>query len=203
MSGAKIVHEWEFAMVPAAVLKGDVSANAKLLFTLYCLHASKEGSLHPGNRRLCELMGGVSEDTLRRAKKELLDAGHIRVEARYLEGRRTTDQVWLLHRTGAGRPPSDATYVPPSFAGTEVDPEEPEKTFPPHRTAAGQDRASVGRPATATSPDGAVAGPQQGRQGSDEYDAIRRPLDDDDRRRARRHLAELRLTQKAPSCSDS
>lgn len=143
---SRITKSWEFAMVPSDVLLAPISANAKLLFTLYCLYSSREGELHPGNRRLGELMGNVSPDTISRAKKELVKHEFIEVNARYNEGRRTTDSIHLLCRTHADRIRTHADTGIRTGAATEVDPEEREKAFAPHRTPAANARPSTGEP---------------------------------------------------------
>ena len=174
---SRITKSWEFAMVPSDVLLAPISANAKLLFTLYCLFSSREGELHPGNRRLGELMGGISPDTISRAKKELAKLELIEVRARFNEGRRTTDSIHLLCRTHADRIRMGADTGIRMGADTEVDPEEREKAFAPHRT-----HAAIAGPSTRTPEHHDVA-----------IDAQGLPLlTDDDRQRGKDQLRQIR-----------
>jgi len=87
-----------FAIIPDQILFADVSANAVRLYGIFALHADPTGRAYPGLKRMAELMR-VSEDTIRRAKKELVDARLIRVEARFDDaGRQVTDNVYLPNR---------------------------------------------------------------------------------------------------------
>jgi hypothetical protein len=110
--GARVYGE-TFAILPAHVLTAEVSSNAKVLWALFQWHSSPEGRCYPGLKRLADVMD-VSEDTVRRAKKELADAELIIIEARFDDGgRRTTDDILLpptpLNLRGVGS--KFATYV--------------------------------------------------------------------------------------------
>lgn len=84
-----------FAIIPEHVLYSDVSSNAVRLYGIFARHADPEGRAYPGLKRLAELMK-CSEDTIRRAKKELVDAGFVTTEIRTdTEGRRVSDNVYL------------------------------------------------------------------------------------------------------------
>lgn len=84
-----------FAVVPDAVIVADVSANAKLLWLVLQRHSDPDGRCYPSLKRLGEILG-TSADTVRRAKKELLDAHLIDVVERFDDhGRRTSDDVIL------------------------------------------------------------------------------------------------------------
>jgi hypothetical protein len=108
-----------FAVMPAAILTAEVSSHAKVLWGLLRLHASPEGRCYPSRTLLAKLMG-VSVDTVKRAKAELVKAKLIEVHARYDEsGRRTSDDVILPHPRSTGAP-----YVRSTDAPTEVEPEE-------------------------------------------------------------------------------
>lgn len=101
-----------FAVIPESVLYGEVSVNAKVLYAIFSRHADPEGRCYPGRKRLAELMR-VSEDTIKRAKKELLDAELITCEERFdLDGRRTTDDVILHHARCTGAPDPRCTGAP-------------------------------------------------------------------------------------------
>ncbi len=98
-NGERVFGE-RYAVVPDFVLTADVSCNAKLLWIAYQRHADPDGRCFPSRRRVAEqYMNGVSIDTVKRAKKELVEAGLIAVDERYDDadnGRRTTDHVTLL-----------------------------------------------------------------------------------------------------------
>lgn len=182
---SRITKSWEFAQVPSEILLAPISANAKLLFTLYCLYSSRDGQLHPGNKRLGELMGGISPDTISRAKKELVKHEFIEVNPRFLEGRRTTDSIHLLYRTGADRIRTHADTGHRTHAATEVDPKEREETFSPHGTHAAHTSASVGE---LTPPPDDQAEQQLGLS-----DALL--LSDEERRKGKEHLRVIRERQ--------
>ncbi len=117
MSGGQ-VYGPTFAVIPEAVLFADVSTNAKVLYAIFALHADSEGRCYPGLKRLAAVMR-CSEDTVKRAKKELLEAKLIECHERYDEhGRRTTDDVILR-----GAPRNAAPYVGGKDAPTELEPE--------------------------------------------------------------------------------
>lgn len=93
MSGQ--VYGEAFAIIPETILYSTVSSNAVRLYGVFARHADPEGRAYPGLKRLSELLR-CSEDTVRRAKKELTDAGFIRCEWRTDdEGRRVSDNVFL------------------------------------------------------------------------------------------------------------
>ena len=103
MSEGKVYGD-RFAVVPEGILwASGVSPTAKILWALYAFHADREGRCYPRRTLLAEALN-VSHDTVSRAKKELIDAGLIRVKERFDEsGRRTSDDVFLqgARRTGA------------------------------------------------------------------------------------------------------
>lgn len=108
MATGRVVGE-KFAVVPESVIEAEVSCNAKVLWVIFRLHADPEGRCYPGRKRLAELMG-CSAETVKRAKKELLEAKLIECHERYDEdGRRTTDDVFLT--------PARVTTDPPRVTG--------------------------------------------------------------------------------------
>lgn len=123
-----------FAVVPDSVLFADVSPNAKLLWAILARHASPEGSCYPGRKRMAELMR-VSEDTVKRAKRELIDAHLLVAEARRDEqGRQTTDLLFLHPRGCTVAPPGGCTVAPPYRKAVELNQEELNPPTP-HRAA--------------------------------------------------------------------
>lgn len=112
MSGGLVYGEG-FAVVPEAVLYAPgVSSVAKLLWAVFARHADQDGRSYPGRKRLAELLA-VSEDTIKRAKKELVEAGLIAVKERFDDaGRRTTDDVFLHHARRTSAPGGRGTSAP-------------------------------------------------------------------------------------------
>lgn len=99
------IYNQRFAVIPEFVLYADVSHKAKILWAIYQRHASPLGGCYPSNARLRELMGGVSLETVTRAKHELMKAQLIKAEPRFDEtGRRTTDDIWLAPLPPGGTP---------------------------------------------------------------------------------------------------
>lgn len=93
-----------FAVIPKRVLFSDVSVNAKTLYGIFACYVDQEGRCYPGRKQLAKLMG-VSEETVKRAKKELVDAELIECRERFdSDGRRTTDDVILTHARVTGDP---------------------------------------------------------------------------------------------------
>lgn len=84
-----------FAIIPDSVLFSTLSANAFRLFAILQRHSDVLGHCYPGLKRLAQMMG-TSEDTIRRAKRELVDAGFLTCLPRYDDlGRQTTDDLFL------------------------------------------------------------------------------------------------------------
>lgn len=109
--GEGLVYGERFAQVPTTVVYAEVSPMAKVLWMIYDLHAGPEGRSYPGGKRMAELLK-CSENTIRRAKAELVEAGLIEVRPRFTEeGRRSSDDVFLV-----GRPTKDGR-VPPTKDG--------------------------------------------------------------------------------------
>lgn len=118
------IYGQRFAIIPEFVLYADVSPRAKVLWAIYQRHADPMGGCYPSTGRLCELMGGVSPDTVQRAKQELLKAELIKAQPRHdSSGRQTVDAVWLAPlkppKNGGGRAadlrPSGAANLHPSI----------------------------------------------------------------------------------------
>jgi hypothetical protein len=126
-----------FAVVPESVLYAPVSSNAKVLWAVIRRHADPLLHAYPGGRRMAELMG-VSQETVRRAKVELVEAGLLVAVERYDEaGRRTTDDLFL--RT-PGVPPQICGGPPTDSGGEEGDPHRFEGDDP-HRFVGGNSKA--------------------------------------------------------------
>lgn len=62
-----------------------LSDKAVRLYAALWRHGSAQGTACPSVARLAQLLG-CSDDKVQRAKKELVDAGYITVEKRYLQG---------------------------------------------------------------------------------------------------------------------
>lgn len=113
-----------FAVVPDAVIFAEVSSNAKVLWAILQRHADPHGRCYPGRRRMAELMG-VSEDTIKRVKKELVDAELLCAAERFDEhGRRTTDNLILHHARCKDAPTGGCKDAPTYIDAVELEPEE-------------------------------------------------------------------------------
>ena len=73
---------WTFAQVPDDVLYSSVSDRAIRLFAILHKHSTLPLGAIPGRKRLAELLGNVSLDSVDRAINELTEAGFVQVEAR-------------------------------------------------------------------------------------------------------------------------
>jgi hypothetical protein len=94
MSGK--VYGEAYAVIPEAVLYSNISPNAKLLYGILARHADPAGKCYPGLKRLSDLMM-VSDQTVRRAKQELMLAGFLEAKPCYDDqGRQTTDSLILI-----------------------------------------------------------------------------------------------------------
>lgn len=122
MSG--LVYGQRFAQIPDGVLYAiGVSANAKILWAILQRHADPAGACYPGRKRMADLMG-VSEETVKRAKAELVKAKLIECTPRFdTGGRRTTDQI-LLHGGHRSDPYGGVKDDPTNNKAFELDPEE-------------------------------------------------------------------------------
>lgn len=162
-----------FAVVPESVLYAPVSANAKVLWAILQRHSDRRGQCYPGRRRMAELMGGVSEETVKRAKRELVDAGLIMTRPRHDDqGRQTTDLVFLTPRGVKFDPPGGVTDDPPYRDAVELEPEELDPLTP---------TSAPKRHPTDTTP--IQAGPRPW--------TPEPPTTAEDRQRAARHLREI------------
>jgi len=121
-----------FAVVPESVLYADVSPTAKLLWAILQRHADRQGACYPGRKRMAERMR-VSEDTVKRAKRELIDAGLLVAQARHDDqGRQTTDLLYLHPRGGKFAPPGGGMDAPPYRDAVELEKEELDPPTPQH-----------------------------------------------------------------------
>lgn len=95
-----------FAVIPDDVLMAEVSTNAKVLWALLARYADPDGHCYPSLKTLAGLMR-CSNDTVGRAKKELVDASLLEANERHDDqGRRTSDDLILrdAHRKFAVYP---------------------------------------------------------------------------------------------------
>lgn len=114
-----------FAIIPDGILDAPISSNAFRLWATLQRHSDVLGHCYPSLKRLAAIMG-VSEDTIRRAKNELVDAGFVVAKERYDDGgRRTSDDLFLrgAPSRSAGGDPSKSARV--NSKAVELDPEEP------------------------------------------------------------------------------
>lgn len=180
MSGGQVYGEG-FAIIPDSVLFSDVSCNAKVLYAILARHANDEGRCYPGRKLMAKLMC-CSEDTVTRAKKELVEAKHIECHERYDEhGRRSSDDVFLrgARRTGAAG-------VRRTGAATELEPER--RTTPTESVGSS---SSVGSRKKAP-PAPAPAFDQLPPEVQAELDRIAAPLSDEERAAGHAGIAKVR-----------
>jgi hypothetical protein len=129
-----IVADVRFAIVPEWVLDLEVSDRAVRLYALLARHADGDGSgAIPGRKRLAKRLR-CSVDSVDRAKAELVDAGALHVEHRFLDGRQTSNDYLVIR-------------VPPGHPGRTAAADEGRTTAaPPGRTgAAGDNESQVDR----------------------------------------------------------
>lgn len=125
MSQGRIYGEG-FAIAPDTVLFARISMNARLLWIVLQRHSDPEGRSYPGRKRLAKILG-CSEDTVTRAKRELVAAGLLTVTERYDEaGRRTTDDLFLRHARRKNGGTGSPVFAATNSNAVELEPEEPE-----------------------------------------------------------------------------
>lgn len=183
MSGGQVYGE-PYACVPESVLYADVSTNAKVLFAIFALHADLDGRCYPGLKRLAEIMR-CSEDTVKRAKKDLAEAKLIECHERYDDhGRRTTDNVFLR-----GAPRNAAPYVGGKDAPTELEPERSNPT--PNGVGSGVTSAAPRKKTPPTRPTPIDQLPAEAREALDRLTA---PMTDDERTAGQAGIKSVRET---------
>lgn len=120
-----------FAIIPDGVLTADISANAFRLWAILQRHSDVLGHCYPGRDRLAQIMR-VSPDTIKRAKRELLDAGLITCQERFDEnGRRTTDDIFLHPPRRKSAPYVGGKDAPVNNKAVELEPDELEVVVHP------------------------------------------------------------------------
>lgn len=128
-----------FAVIPESVLYSLISANAKVLYGILQRHADPSGRCYPGRKRLAELMR-VSEDTIDRAKKELISFDFLESAPCYDDaGRQTTDTLILrlpLRKSAEGEGRKFAAPGSKAITNEKKLSAGAAKTTPPHLAAA-------------------------------------------------------------------
>lgn len=131
MSGPAVVLDFDhFAMIPEGVIyHPDLGATAVRVYCALVRHAGRGGDCYPSVPRLADLCR-CSVDSVRRAKKQLTDAGVLIVEERRTDrGDRASDRYRLVDpdsatppRENGGTPPHDSATTPPreNGGGTRV-----------------------------------------------------------------------------------
>jgi len=84
-----------FAIIPEWVLYSEMTSNAVRLYGALRRHADQTNQCFPSRRRLATLIG-VSESTLDRAMKELVDFGAVEVTRRVTESGDFTSNQYLV-----------------------------------------------------------------------------------------------------------
>jgi hypothetical protein len=91
-----------FTMIPEWVLYGDISAYAVRLYGTLRRHADQRGVCFPSRRRLAALCQ-MSESTLDRSMKELVQIGALRMERRQTDdGNYTSNRYTVVSQRGGG-----------------------------------------------------------------------------------------------------
>lgn len=80
----------QFAIVPVAVLDAEVSDGAVRLYAILRRYANSEGDAWPSIATLAERLR-VDERTVKRRRKELVDAGLVVVDERFENGRQRSN----------------------------------------------------------------------------------------------------------------
>jgi hypothetical protein len=85
-----------FAIIPEWVLYSKISANAVRLYCVLRRRADKQsGKCHPSRKTLAKEMGSVSENTVDRAKDELINIGALKVFHR-MNGKEYTSNIYTV-----------------------------------------------------------------------------------------------------------
>lgn len=106
-----------FALVPEWVLDADLSDRAIRLYALLSRYADADGICYPSRRALAERLR-CSEDSVDRAKRELVAAGALHVEARFDEEGQRSNLYRIVRVLPADvRPPLVTDAAPPLRSG--------------------------------------------------------------------------------------
>lgn len=114
-----------FAVIPDAIINAPISANAFRLWAILQRHSDPLGHCYPGLKRLATIMN-VSDETVRRAKRELIDAGFLVAQERFDDnGRRTSDDLFLRGAPVKSERGDPGKSERVSSKAVELEPEEP------------------------------------------------------------------------------
>jgi Helix-turn-helix domain len=107
----------KFGTVVTRVMRDpSLSMSAKALYCLLCTYADGERSCWPSNETLGEQLG-VTDRSIRTLMNELVTAGIVMREARYVEGRQSTSVTHLVDVTSDREevefPPEEEALFPP------------------------------------------------------------------------------------------
>ncbi len=109
MNGIQVIGP-RFVMLPNFVLESAVDAQAVRLYAVLLSYAGCEGDAFPSLRKIRERMGMVSDQTVRRARRDLVDAGLISVVERVRDNGSQTSNLYSVYtdypRTGGTPVPS-------------------------------------------------------------------------------------------------
>lgn len=86
---------WFAAVNPHVILDADLSPAARLVYTTLACYADKTGACFVSNTRVA-VATGYSRKSVQRAISELVDAGVVTREARFVEGRQQSSITVLV-----------------------------------------------------------------------------------------------------------
>lgn len=108
-----------FTMIPEWVLYGNISAYAVRLYGTLRRHADQQGKCFPSRRRLAEF-GRMSESTLDRSMKELVELGALRIEHRQTDdGNYTSNRYTVVSQRGGGFPETPGGVISDARGGVQ------------------------------------------------------------------------------------
>lgn len=130
-----------FVMVPNFVLELPIDAQAVRLYAVLLSYAGCEGDAFPSLRKIRERMNMVSEETVRRARRELVEVGLVDVEERLRDNGSQTSNLYTVYtdpsfiREGGGDPTGERGSLQrvrsPEGESREVESRRPPPERPP------------------------------------------------------------------------
>jgi hypothetical protein len=125
-SGIEVTHRIPyFQASPFVVRDARLSAQARTLYVILCSYANGSGESWPAIETLVRQLGS-SEPTLKRARRELVDAGYLRIQQRLHHNGRQRSNLYVVldhvvHKGVTGDPPQEGVTDDP-LVGVTGDP---------------------------------------------------------------------------------
>lgn len=97
MDKFEVQREWHYTIVENHVLKSELSSQAKLVYVVLCMYASKVKECYPSLKTLCKDTSIKSPTTIKKAINELKDKGFLKIKQRFDENGAQTSNLYIIN----------------------------------------------------------------------------------------------------------